>query len=223
MPDFRKNQALYDYLSGYLTEHRKEGILSVLSERTRYLTVILDNIFQSQNASAVMRSCECLGVQDLYVIEESTRYKVNKNVVMGASKWVDLHRFSTTKEALSAVKKKGYKIAATSPGQSSISLHDLPLDHKIALVFGNELNGISQEVFDEVDYTVTIPMCGFTESFNISVSAGISLYYLMNKLKDSEVDWKLTEEEILDLKVRWARTSIKKIDIIEKEFNKKFS
>ena len=139
--------------------------------RTRYLTVVLEDIFQSQNASAVLRTCDCFGIQDVHIIENRNPYEINPDVELGSAKWLNMNRYNksghNTLEAFTELRKKGYKIIATSPHKNDLMIQDLPIEHKIALVFGSEREGLSDIALQNADAFVKIPMYGFTESFNI--------------------------------------------------------
>lgn len=216
---------LLDYLSGFITKSRKKNIEEVLSFRTRYLSVVLEDIYQPHNASAVIRTCDCFGIQDVHIIENENEYTLNPKVVMGASKWVDMHKYSGEKNnsasVLKQLKEKGYKIAATSPHAEQFTPSNIPLDNKLALVFGTEMHGISEEVKQEADYFVKIPMFGFTESFNISVSASLCLSRLVERLHLSDCEWKLSKQESLSLKLDWVTKSLKNGDLLKEDFLRK--
>jgi len=194
------------------------------SERTRYFTIVLENMFQLHNASAVMRSCDCFGVQDLHVIEDRNEYKVDREIAMGAGKWVNLHQYTSenaTHECLSQLKSKGYKIIATTPHESNITIHDLDLSQKTALVFGTELEGLTQEALDFADGYVHLPMYGFTESFNVSVSAALTMHTVRQRLEESNLNWKLSKNEQIETKIEWCKNILRNGDGIEKEIIKK--
>lgn len=218
------DQGLLEYLGQYITEHKKNVMEQVLSKRTRFLTVVLEDIFKPHNASAVIRTCDCFGLQDLHVIEKTTQYKVNPYVTRGASQWVDLHKYngengSSVELCFDALRKKGYKIYGTSPAPTSISVYDLEPKEKIALVFGNEHEGISEEVKSKADGLVHIPMLGFTESFNISVSASIFLFDLIRKAeKYQHSHFYLSEKEKNELRLKWYREIVKHSDLHEKRY-----
>lgn len=215
---------LLKYLSEVVTPERLVLYDKIIERRTNYITVVLEDIFQPQNASAVLRTCDCFGVQNVHVIENRNRFQVDTEVAMGSSKWITLNRYHKKKnnslDAIHTLKKKGYRIVATSPHSNDTELPDFDISKgKTALVFGSELPGISEIITSEADEFLKIPMFGFTESFNISVSAAIILYQLIQKLHYSEsVDWHLTEEEKIDLKLQWIRNSVKKSALIEKRF-----
>jgi tRNA (guanosine-2'-O-)-methyltransferase len=129
-------------------------------------------------------------------------------------KWVDIKRYKNSKEVIDELRNKGYKIVATSPHADSSLLQDYELDGKIALFFGTENKGLSDYVLENSDASLKIPMVGFTESLNISVSAAIILQHLTAKLKSSNFDWKLTPEEMEERRLDWTKKSIKSIDEI---------
>jgi len=221
--DFEKKQLLYQYLSGFLTENKKTKFEDIVQKRTRYLSVVLEDLYQPHNASAVLRSCDCLGVQDVHVIENQNIYELNPDIALGSSKWLTIINHSgkenNTPDALKSLKSQGYRIVATTPHKNDVTLQELPIETgKIALVFGTEMRGLTENALDLADEFVKIPMYGFTESFNISVSAGISLHYLTEKIRNSSLKWHLSEEEKLDLKLNWTRNVIKMSELIEKEF-----
>ncbi|MCZ4696088.1 TrmH family RNA methyltransferase [Ancylomarina euxinus] len=223
--NFKQKKDLIQFLETVMLEERIELIEKNVNERTRYVTVVLENIFQPQNASAVMRSCDCFGVQDLHVIENSNKYEINPDVVMGSSKWIDLKRYNfkdeNTLDAINSLKKEGYRIVATTPHTNDVLLPDFDLTKgKSAFFFGTERRGLSDVVMDHADEFVKIPMYGFTESFNISVSASLVLSHLASALRRSDVDWQLTEEEKLDLKLEWYKRSIKSSEKMIERFKK---
>ena len=223
--NFKQKEDLIRFLETVMVEDRIKMIGKNVNERTRYITIVLENIFQAQNASAVMRSCDCFGVQDLHVIENSNNYELNPDVVMGSSKWVDLKRYNSkdenTLDAINSLKKEGYRIIATTPHTNDILLPDFDLTKgKSAFFFGTELTGLSDVVMNNADEFVKIPMYGFTESFNISVSASLVLNHLASSLRISNLDWKLTNEEKLDLKLEWYKKSVKSSEKMIHRFKK---
>lgn len=217
---------LIQYLSQYVTEKRMSLFRDVVKNRTKYVTVVLEDIFQRQNASAVLRSCDCFGVQDVHVIENRNDFEVDPNVAMGASKWLSINHYNegvnNTEKALNKLKIDGYRIIATSPHENDMLLDDFNLeDGKFALVFGTELLGVSEEVKQNADVFVKIPMYGFTESFNISVSAAIVLHHLTHKLKKSSVNWQLSSDESDELIMKWLKSCIKGSEAIINYFNER--
>ncbi|MFV0593919.1 MAG: TrmH family RNA methyltransferase [Draconibacterium sp.] len=220
------DKKLLTYLSGYITPERLELFNRILNTRTRYLTVVLEDIYQAQNASAVLRTCDCFGVQDIHVIEGRNEFKVNREIAMGSSKWLTLKKYNGAEngnlEVIKKLKAENYRIVATSPHLNNQELPDFDLSKgKTALVFGSERPGLTDNIINEADEFLKIPMHGFTESFNISVSAAIILHHLTLKLRESNsIDWHLSEMEKDELKLEWIRKSIKRHELIEKRFLK---
>ena len=220
MPD----SELLNYLRGFITERRYERIHNVVQQRTRYITIVLEDIFQTHNASAVLRTCDCLGIQDVYAIENRNRLQVNPEVALGASKWLSLHEYRepgarNELAALEALRKAGYRIVATTPHQHGVLLPDFDLHAgKTALLFGTELTGLSTSLIEQADEYLAVPMVGFTESFNISVTAGIILHELTARLRNSDINWKLSEEEQLLLETDWVKGTISDGERITRDF-----
>ncbi|MGB5989248.1 MAG: RNA methyltransferase [Marinifilaceae bacterium] len=214
---------LIEHLRGFVTERRSGLIDKVLEDRTRYIKIVLENIYQSQNASAVLRSCDCFGVQDVHVIENSYKFDIDPQVTMGSSKWLNIHshreKENNTLDAIKELKADGYRIIATSPHVKDVTIEELDLNKgKFALFFGTELTGLSDIVMDNADEFVKVPMYGFTESFNISVCASLSLYELTKRLRQSDIDWGLSKTEKDEIKLEWLRRTIKSSDEIVERF-----
>ncbi len=211
-------------LSRFVTPARLEKMKRVLANRTRYITVVLEDIYQPHNASAVLRSCDGFGVQDVHIIENRNDYHVNPAVELGTRQWLSLHRYNSahnnTAEAVAALRDEGYRIVATSPHANDVDLEEFDLSRgRIALFFGNELDGLSPAMLDLADEYMKIPMFGFVESFNISVSCALSLHHLIHSLRGSCLDWKLRKNEEEAVLLQWLRASIKNWETIEKHFN----
>jgi tRNA (guanosine-2'-O-)-methyltransferase len=208
----------YNYLSRYMTDERDQLFKRVIEERTRKITVVIEDVYQPHNASAVLRSCDCFGVQDVHIIENQNTWEVSEGVSLGAYKWLDVHRYNeqenNTLACLKHLKKQGYRIVATTPHQDDFVPETLPLDEKIALVFGAEVRGISDLVREEADAYLRLPMYGFTESFNISVAAALSLYALTERMRKDTKDWKLDETEKDHVLLQWAKRSIRDGEVI---------
>lgn len=217
-------EKLLAHLLNFLSDNKRELFEKIIEERTKHVTVVLEDIFQSQNASAVLRSCDVFGIQDVHVIENKNTYNINPHVVHGASKWVNIHKYNQKEnnslDCINELKEQGYKIYATTPHTEDCLIQDIPLDNKFALLFGTEQGGLSDTVMDSADRFVKIPMYGFTESLNISVSAAISLYEINKRLQLSTVDWGLTHQEKVEQLITWSKKVIKSGDLIEKEYLK---
>ena len=212
-----------DFLKEYVTPRRLEKMEDVLSFRTDYITVALEDIYQPHNASAVLRSCDAFGVQDVHIIENRNKYRINPGVSLGSSQWLTLNRYSQTEnnsiEAVKALKESGYRIVATMPYDTDVNLEDFDLEKgKCALFFGTEMHGLSDTILSEADEFMKIPMFGFVESFNISVSCAVSLHHLTYKLRSSSIPWQLSEERKEDIFLDWLKGSVKNSDMYVKTF-----
>ena len=220
-------QQLIDYLTTFVTENRKQKFDALIRHRTKHLTVVLEDIYQPHNAAAVLRSCDCFGVQDVHVIENQNKFEANPDVELGSAKWITLNKYNSNEEntadCIKSLKQKGYKIVVTSPHKNDCSIEELDITHKSALFFGTEMRGATPVAFEQADAFVKIPMVGFTESLNISVSAAVTLYTLITRLKKSNVDWCLSKEEENAVRLQWLRNSIPKSGLIEKDFLAKSS
>lgn len=211
---------LVAFLSRYVSENKRKLILEKIRHRTRHITAVMEDIYQPQNASAVIRTCDCLGIQDIYVFENQNRYRLNPDVSLGSAKWVQLHRSTgmSIDQLYQELRQKGYLMAATTPHKEGCIPEEIPLDRKVAFVFGRELEGLSGDAIQAADLYVNIPMFGFTESYNISVSAAIILYTVIRRMKASDVKWELQGEEEDEVQLFWLRNIIKRADLLEKEF-----
>lgn len=206
------------YLEGFITESRRERFINVLAQRTKHFTVVCEDLYQLHNTSAVMRSCEVFGIQELHVVEQKYGKDIDKEIAMGAEKWVDIHRYSTNQASIDHLKGLGYQIIATTPHENDCMLEDFDISKPSALFFGTERLGLSEEVLVQADGFIKIPMVGFTESLNISVSAAIILQNVSTRLRHSDIQWQLTEAELLEKRIDWARKSIKDIDFITQKY-----
>ena len=212
---------LYSRMETHVSGGRLEKIESVSIERTRYITFVLNNIYYTQNISAVLRSCECFGIQDLYITGDSPSTHINKHVALGASNWVDVHRrtYMPDRDTLSALKDKGYRLVVTLPEPGATSLYDFNLEAgKAAVVMGNEKDGVSEAVREMADEYMYIPMSGFSQSLNISVSAAVIMSEMIRKLSVSDIDWKISGKELEELRYKWMKNSVKRGGRIEDEY-----
>ncbi len=213
---------LRTYLEGFITENRKDLFKKILKDRTRHFTVVLEDIYQQHNSSAVIRSCDIFGLQDVHVIENKYNSKVSRHVAKGSQKWLSFNRYNQDKnntiDCLESLKVNGYQVIATTPHNDSCVLHDFDITKKTAFVFGVEKAGVSEDVLKNADGFLKIPMVGFTESLNISVAAAIILENLTSKLRNSHVNWQLTKKEQDVLYGNWIEKTIKNIDQIKEHF-----
>lgn len=218
--DFR----VLHHLEQFVSEHKKQVMEKVLHDRTRHVTVMLEDIFQSQNASAVIRTVECMGLQDVHIVENLAKYQLNVRVLKGSYKWLNLERYRSQKEnntevCFQRLKAAGYRIMVADPDEDGVSIHDVDVTAgRIALLFGNELRGISPYAREHADQRIRIPMYGFTESLNISVSVAVCLNVLITKLHRSDFNFRLSEEEKQLIRLHWFRKMVRKSDVIEREF-----
>ena len=203
------DQDLFNHLQSFLTERRMALFKEVLNKRTRHFTVVTEDVYQLHNTSAVMRTCDVFGIQDLYVVEELAGKRIDKEIAMGAQKWVSLQRRSSIQECIAEVKEKGYRVIATTPHHDAHNLHDFDVTQKAAFFFGKESDGLSDIVMEAADGYLKIPMYGFTESLNVSVSAAIILQQVVTKLKQTEIGWQLSEEDKLEIEFEWMKRTIK--------------
>lgn len=200
--------ALARHLSEYVSPERSARIDRVLGERTRFVTVMLENVYRSHNASAVVRSCECFGVQDLHVVESSNAFDVSRGIVQGAAKWVTVHRHRESDACLRGLKAAGYRVVALSLEPGAVPVEQLPLDVPTVLCLGSEEPGLTRQARSLADTAAAIPMQGFTQSLNLSVTAGIALQGLTGRLRRSKADWQLAPAEQAGLRALWLARSI---------------
>jgi len=222
--DICKKKKLLDYLFQFVTPHKQKLFFDIIQYRTRHLSIMLEDIYQSHNASAVLRSCDCFGVQDVHIVENRNKYEVNRDVALGSNKWLNLFKYNdaehNTADAINALKKKGYRIVATTLHRKAFPLNELSIDNKFVLLFGTELTGLSKEATEMADEFCYIPMVGFTESLNISVTVAIMTHYLSAKIRATVLDWEMSEEEKIDILLEWAKKVVKKPDVLERNYIK---
>lgn len=217
--------ALLAYLQGFISEERKLAFEKILENRTRHLTVVLENITDAQNVNAVIRSCECFGIQDVHVIDDGFTFKPARKILKGSHKWISINRYSNDPENTSSciknLRNKGYRIIGTSPHAKNFTAGEFPIDQPVALFFGQESLGISGIMMQEADAFIQIPMFGFTESLNISAAASILLSSLSSRLRKMDADiWKLSEVEKDELRAEWTAKSIYRHELLIERFFK---
>lgn len=204
----------YEALLPFLSDERIARFERVLDQRTRHLTVVMENVFQSRNASAVMRSCDGFGLQDVHLIEDVNPWVPNRGVSKGTNAWLTLHRYRSaadpTAACLDRLRRTGYQIAVTSPHVDGYDVTDLPIDRPVAVVMGTEWEGVSDRMLAEADLHVAIPMHGFAESLNISVAAAVVIHELNRRLRELPRErWALSEDEKRELRAQWAMASVR--------------
>lgn len=203
------NPCLLEHLESFLSQRRRDLFQKVINQRTNHFTVATQDVYQLHNTSAVIRSCDVFGLQNIHVVEEVNKKKIDREIAMGAQKWVDINRYTSTKACIKTLREQGYKIVATSPHRGT-TLQDFDISHRAALFFGTERDGLSEEVLQEAEVFIHIPMYGFTESLNISVSAAaIILQHLTARLRQSDISWQLSEGEKIAKRFDWAQKNLK--------------
>jgi tRNA (guanosine-2'-O-)-methyltransferase len=218
----RYNTSLIAFLKDFIMEDRWTLLQERVAERSRHVTAVLEDIYQPQNASALLRTSDIFGFQDIHIIENKHRYEVNPKVEKGSSKWLDLHRYrgegDNSPRCLDTLIEHGYTLVATSPHVDAYSPENLPLDKPIAILFGTEKDGLRADTMERCTHKLRIPMYGFTESLNLSVSAGIILNRLRTRLESAEVDFKLHTAAQEDVLLDWLRKSLKQASLLEERF-----
>ncbi|GGD59115.1 TrmH family RNA methyltransferase [Muriicola marianensis] len=209
-----EDPGLIAYLESFVSEDRLRRFAEVLQWRTRYITVAMEDVYHLHNASAVIRSADVFGLQDVHIIEERFGKRLDKKIALGAQKWVDIHRHPTTESCLKDLRDKGYRILATTPRKDALSLDQLTVDHKMAFLFGAEKEGLSDKALKEADELIHIPMVGFTESLNVSVAAAIVLQRATSLLHASRADWRMSDVEKEEKRVEWIKKSVRNLDKI---------
>ena len=214
----KTNQEIYDYLQQFLTDERLSKIKHFSKESSDFVLPVMEDVYQFRNAAAIVRSVEACGFHHVVALEEENVFNPNLKVTKGAETWVQVEKMPNNLDSLKEIKSRGYRILAVSPEKNATMLPDYEVKEPIALVFGTELEGVSDEILDFADETLAIPMFGFTKSFNVSVAAAICMYELKQKLMKSGIEYKLSDEKLLELKIRWAKNSIKSSEQILERF-----
>lgn len=204
----QSNEQIFEYLKQFLTEERLSKIEYFSKESSDFVLPVMEDVYQFRNAAAIVRSVEACGFHKIVALEEKNVFNPNIRVAKGADTWVEVEKLPHTLETLQNIKQKGYKIVAVSPEKNATMLPDFQISEPVALVFGTEWKGVSDDFLDFCDETLAIPMYGFTQSFNVSVAAAICMYELKQKLLNSGIDYKLSEEKRLQMMIRWAANSI---------------
>lgn len=210
----------YEYLKQFLTEERLRKIEHFAPESSDFVLPVLEDVYQFRNAAAIVRSVEACGFHKVVALQEENNFEPNLKVTKGADTWVEVEKLPRNMESFQKIKDKGYKIVVVSLENNAKMLPEYEITEPIALVFGTEMEGVSQEILDFADETLAIPMYGFTRSFNVSVAASLCMYELKQKLIKSDIDYKLNDEKLLRMKIRWAVNSIKSGEQIVAKYQK---
>ncbi len=198
------------YLSEFILPERKATLEKAVASRTPYMTLLAENMFHPQNASALVRHCEAFGVQNLHTVETMCPFNPNLNIVRGTDKWIDIHKHNSTAEALASLRADGYRIIATTPHHKSCTPETFDVTQgKFAIVMGTEKTGISDEVFAQADEFLKIPMCGMVESLNVSACAAIIVYMLSERIRNEVKGWQYSDDEQAQILYRWMVDSIR--------------
>ncbi|MFN8674318.1 MAG: TrmH family RNA methyltransferase [Candidatus Sericytochromatia bacterium] len=224
------NEAFLDYLvNNHLTEARKNKIFDVSSNKTEHITVVLDRLKDPKDISAIIRTCECFSINSIHIIENKEKYLVNKKVSRGSFKWIKIIKYNEIRKSeqvdcITYLKEKGYKIVHFLEKNLSVtnfnipitSMDDLDLKQKIALVFSDNNNEI--ENFIPSDELVFIKKINDNFDFNISLNVSIILHNLVYLLNKQKIAFKLTPEELLDLRLDWLKTELVAYNIYQERF-----
>lgn len=218
-----KLKEILRFFEGHVTPNRYQRFQEVLKDRTDYMCVVLENIYNPQNSSAVIRSADCFGIQNVHIIEGKWEFKTHEEITKGSSKWVDVshheQKENNNRAVFQQLKKEGYRLVATSPHAEKSELKDFDVTAgKFALIMGNEMDGITDVAREEADAFIQIPMYGFTESFNLSVAASICFHHLSYKIREAGVDWPLSEAQKGEILYRWFYSSISGAEELESRY-----
>lgn len=215
------NSSFLDFLWEFIPPNKQQLFLERVKVRTRFLTVVLEDIYQPHNASAVMRTCDCFGIQDVHVIENRNEWEYRPEVERGSSKWLSINRYNSQKnntlDCMERLKGEGYEIVATSP-HTNISIQEFCPKSPLALVMGNEDAGVSDGVLQNADHLVKIPMVGFTESLNLSVAAAICIHHITNYFQTAEINWQLTDLQQEAVLMEWCKKMLKNHELYFRRF-----
>lgn len=206
-----------EYLAEFMLPERLATLRRAIDSRTKYMTLLAENMFHPQNASALVRHCEAFGVQSMHTVQTLCKFNPNVDIVRGTDKWIDIYHHRSTAEALAHLKSEGYRIVATTPHKQSCTPESFDVTKgKFAIVMGTEKTGISEEVMAAADEFLRIPMCGMVESLNVSACAAIIVYMLSERMRHEVEDWKMTEEEQIRTLHHWLVDTVKDAEALLK-------
>jgi tRNA (guanosine-2'-O-)-methyltransferase len=223
--DQKVQQFLTEKFSSFLSEERRSFIEKVLQNRTDYIQVVLEDLIDPHNVNAILRTGECLGIQHYHIIENQYPFKIGRGVSKGATKWIDIHQYegrgaSNTTHAIEQLKEKGFKVLVTSPKFEALPIESIDLQQPIALVFGNEKEGVSQKSIDLADGLVKIPVYGFTESYNVSVAGAILMQHLIERMRKDVGNWQFSPEVYENYQFNWLKKCMARPDYYQNYFVK---
>lgn len=205
---FRLMEELTELLGQMVLPRRMERILRVLDSRFSRVRAVAENLHHRHNMSALLRSCEALGVQHVHAVEKYESFSLSRKVTMGSHKWLTLHRYQDFAACADELKSQGFSIFAAMLSDRAMPVGEIPVDRPVALVFGNELMGVSPEALSRCDGEFVIPMSGFVQSFNVSVAAAVSLYDVTTRMSAAHPgECFLTPEEKASLLSEWLPKS----------------
>ncbi len=216
--NFQSMQDYIQYLESFVTDNRKAIFKQVLAKRSRYFTLALEDLYHMHNVSAVVRSADVFGLQDVHIVQQKYDPKLSHAIAKGAEKWLTIHRYPDTQSSIDRLRKNGYQIVATTPHTNDVNLQDFDISKPSAFFFGVEKDGLSDLVMQQADVFLKIPMYGFTESLNISVAAALIIRDVTERLRNSDIPWQLPADEQEKIYMQWLEKSIKSIDLIKKKY-----
>lgn len=220
----REQKEILEYFQTFLSDHKITLFDKRVKDRTKHFTLVLEDLFHPHNASAILRTCDCMGFQDVHIIENNHEFKNERDISLGSNKWLTIHKYNdfdtSSPTCINQLKEKGYKIAVLSPHHEDVSINDYPLDNKTAFILGAEKSGLTEYSIENADYHINIPMYGFTESYNVSVTAALTMYDLVNRMRKSNLHWQLDEKEQWETKLAWTLRTIQSSSDIVKLFVK---
>ena len=213
-----------DILEKFLLPKRLEKLDSVLEKRTNNLTIVLDRIKNYHNISAVIRTADAFGINEIHLVGGNFEY--TSGISLGAEKWLEIKKHNSATQAIKKLKSDGYKTVVLQPesfkAKKPIAVNELPFEEKLALVFGNEKHGVADEYKDSADIFAFIPMYGFVESLNISVACAITVFCsTMPKAKTERRLETISEAKKTEIKSNWLKQDVRNSDIILKEIERR--
>ncbi len=198
-----------DIIRQALRPERWAKMERALNHRLGAVRVVIENLHHPHNLSAVMRTCEGLGVQHLHVVDTRENTVPSRRITLGAHKWLAIHRHDRFEECGRDLKTRGFRLYAAMLDPGAVALEEIPVDAPVALLFGNERDGVSPEARAWCDGAYTIPMYGFVQSFNVSVAVAVSLYSVTQRVRQRPDGGLLTAEERREVLGQWLPKSLR--------------